>query len=82
MLVASLLTLVLIVVTFWIFTPGTQLASLRLGGLMERVVLIEIEAWYVAIGWRLFIWVGSHQRSGVQQAYQGEPEQRRMGVRD
>jgi hypothetical protein len=24
------------------------------GGLMERVVFIEILAWYVAFGWRLF----------------------------
>jgi hypothetical protein len=25
-----------------------------LGGLMERVLLIEILAWYVVLGWRLF----------------------------
>jgi hypothetical membrane protein len=64
-LVASLLTLVLL------------LASLRLGGLMERVSVIEIKARYVALGWGLFVWVGSHLRSGAQQAYQGEPEQSR-----
>jgi hypothetical membrane protein len=66
LLVASLLTLVLIVGTFWVFTPGTPLAPLRLGGLMERVSSIEIEAWYVALGWRLFIWMGPHQRVGTQ----------------
>jgi hypothetical protein len=43
----------------------------------QRVNIIEIEAWYVAFGWRLFIWVGSHQRSGTQRAYQGVPEQSR-----
>jgi hypothetical membrane protein len=54
LLTASLLTLVVTAILFWVFTPGTPLASLRLGGLMERVVLSEIEAWYVALGWRLF----------------------------
>jgi ABC-type cobalamin transport system permease subunit len=59
LLIASFLTLVVIAITFWIFTPGTPLASLRLGGLMERVLLIEIEVWYVALGWRLFAQAGS-----------------------
>jgi hypothetical membrane protein len=53
-LLASLLTLALIAGMFWVFTPGTPLAPARLGGLMERVVFIEILAWYVAVGWRLF----------------------------
>jgi hypothetical membrane protein len=53
-LVASLVTLVLIASMFWVFTPGTTLAPARLGGLMERVLFIEILAWYVAFGWRLF----------------------------
>jgi hypothetical membrane protein len=52
--VASLVTLVLIASMFWVFTPGTPLAPARLGGLMERVLFIEILAWYVAFGWRLF----------------------------
>ena len=56
---ASLLTLVLIMVLFWVFTPGTMLSPLRLGGLVERVLLIEIEAWYVALGWRLLLLAGS-----------------------
>jgi membrane-bound metal-dependent hydrolase YbcI (DUF457 family) len=53
-LIASLVTLVLIATMFWVWTPGTPLASVRLGGLMERVLFIEILAWYVAFGWRLF----------------------------
>jgi len=53
-LVASITTLVLIGTMFWIWTPGTPLASLKLGGLMERVLFIEVLAWYVAFGWRLF----------------------------
>ena len=59
LLIASLLTLVLLAIMAWVFTPGTLLASMRLGGLMERVVLIEIEVWYVALGWRLFVLAGS-----------------------
>jgi hypothetical membrane protein len=60
-LVAGVITLVLNLVTFWVFTPGSAVASLRLGGLMERVVLIEIAAWYVAFGWRLFRGVPNDQ---------------------
>ncbi len=81
LLIASLFTLVLLAIMAWAFTPGTLLASMRLGGLMERVVLIEIEAWYVIFGWRLFVLAGSHQRGGVQKEQKSEPEQRRMGVR-
>jgi hypothetical membrane protein len=53
-LVACLLTLALVAIEFWVFTPGTPLAPARLGGLMERVVYIETMAWYVAFGLRLF----------------------------
>jgi hypothetical membrane protein len=53
-LVASLVTIVLIASMFWVFTPGTPLAPAQLGGLMERVLFIEVLAWYVAFGWRLF----------------------------
>jgi hypothetical protein len=53
-LVAGISTLALIAVMFWVWTPGTPLASLKPGGLVERVLFIEILAWYVALGWRLF----------------------------
>lgn len=36
------------------FTPGSPLAELRLGGLVKREDLIEISAWYIVMGWRLF----------------------------
>jgi hypothetical membrane protein len=55
-LIASVVTLVLIAAMFWVFTPGTPLAPARLGGLMERVLFIEVLAWYVAFGWRIFRW--------------------------
>jgi len=59
LLVASLVTLVLIAIMFWAFTPGTT--AVPLGGLMERVVMIEIEIWYIALGWRIFVPTGLHQ---------------------
>jgi hypothetical membrane protein len=62
-LIASLATLVLLFVMGWVFTPGTPLTPLQLGGLMERVVLIEIEVWYVALGWRLFALAGANERA-------------------
>jgi hypothetical membrane protein len=56
---ASLVTLVLVGLTFYTFSSYTFSAGDpspdgRLGGLMERVVFIEILAWYAALGWRLF----------------------------
>ncbi len=68
LLIASLLTLVLLAIMAWVFTPGTLLAPMKLGGLMERVVLIEIEVWYMALGWRLFILAGSPQATLQRQA--------------
>lgn len=62
-LIASLATLVLIGIMGWVFTPGTLLAPLRLGGLMERVLLIEIEVWFVIFGWRLFALAESHEQA-------------------
>lgn len=52
-LVACFVTLALDVFLFWGFTPGTPLASARLGGIVERVVVIEILCWYVVAGWHL-----------------------------
>lgn len=61
-LIASLLTLGLILIMNWLFTPDTPLASMRLGGLMERVIMTEIEAWYIAFGWRLAFLARSQPR--------------------
>jgi hypothetical protein len=54
-LVAAPVTLVLVAVEFWVFTPSTPLAPAQLGGLMECVVYLETFAWYVIFGWRLFV---------------------------
>ena len=61
-LVAALVTLVLVAIEFWVFTPGTPLASAQVGGLLERVLSVEMLAWYVVFGWRLFVLDGSPQQ--------------------
>lgn len=53
-LIAGIATLALVLFMFWTFTPGTPLAAARPGGLMERIVTVEIMAWYVVAGLRLF----------------------------
>src|SRR5574341_1052822 len=52
-LIASLSTVVLVAIMFYTFSPSTP-PSAKVGGLMERVVFIDILAWYVVFGWRLF----------------------------
>jgi hypothetical membrane protein len=61
-LVAALVTLMLVAIEFWVFTPGTPLAPAQVGGLMERVLSVEMLAWYVVFGWRLFVVNGSPQQ--------------------
>jgi hypothetical membrane protein len=65
-LVAALVTLVLVAIEFWAFTPGTPLAPVRVGGLLERVLSVEMLAWYVVFGWRLFVLAGSRQKEQEQ----------------
>jgi hypothetical membrane protein len=52
-LLASLATVALVALTFYTYAPSVPPVA-RLGGHMERVVFLEILAWYVAFGWRLF----------------------------
>ncbi len=47
-------TLVLVLVMIWGFTPGSSFGKLRLGGLLERLVIISILSWYLVFG--LSIW--------------------------
>jgi hypothetical membrane protein len=56
-LLASLATVVMVGLTFYVFlqytfTPGSAPVG-QFGGLTERLLFVEILAWYVAIGWRL-----------------------------
>jgi hypothetical membrane protein len=53
-LIASLATIAIIVFMQQAFTPGSALAGFHIAGLAERVDLVEILAWYVIMGWRLF----------------------------
>src|SRR6266487_4162740 len=43
-LVATLVTLLLVAIEFWAFRPGTPLAPARVGGLLERVLSVEMLA--------------------------------------
>jgi hypothetical membrane protein len=58
-LAAGLVTLLLVVLTFYTFSSytfveGDPSPEGRFGGLMERILFTWILAWYVAFGWRLF----------------------------
>jgi hypothetical membrane protein len=77
-LVASAVTLVLVGLMFWVFTPGTPLAAAHLGGLMERIVVFEVLAWYVATGLRI-VRGGSGAEVAESTASRGLPYQ---GTRD
>lgn len=52
-LIAGAVTLIILVVTYIAARPSIP-ASLRLGGLTERIMVIEILIWFVAFGWKLF----------------------------
>jgi len=50
LLLASPLTLVLVFVFLQTGPPGAPLAATGLGGLAERALIVEIHAWFVALG--------------------------------
>jgi hypothetical membrane protein len=57
-LLMSLVTVILIALTFYTFSfyktsSGPEMIG-QFGGLMERIVFVEVLAWYAASGWRLF----------------------------
>lgn len=54
LLFASLLTLVLVYSLFQAVLPGAAFHVAQPGGLIERVALVEIHVWYVALGWLAF----------------------------
>jgi hypothetical membrane protein len=66
-LLMEAVTLLVVAFTFWVFTPGTALAADHLGGIMERVLFLLIQLWYVAIAWHLL--TGSR----VEHAIKGAP---------
>jgi hypothetical membrane protein len=51
LVVASPMTLVLVIVFFATFTPTAEGAKSGVAGLTERILIVEVLAWYVALGW-------------------------------
>jgi hypothetical membrane protein len=54
LLVASPLTLLLFVAYSMSFDQATVAAGLGIAGATERVLMLEVQAWYVAMGWIAF----------------------------
>jgi hypothetical protein len=48
---AGPLTLALTVLYFMTFTPTVEGIQHGVAGLTERLLVLELDAWYVAIGW-------------------------------
>lgn len=53
-LLASAATVAVIVFLQLAFMPGSPLFGFQIAGLAERADLVEILAWYIILGWRLF----------------------------
>jgi hypothetical protein len=54
LLLGSPLTLALLVLFFATFNPTTSGAGRGVGGLVQPVLIIEVHAWFVALGWLAF----------------------------
>jgi len=54
LVVAGPVTLVLAVLYFATFTPTVEGIQTGVAGLTERILVVELEAWYVALGWLAF----------------------------
>ncbi len=53
-LAATVITVLLVAVMFWLFNPRSPAAPTQLGGLAERAVSVETLAWWVILGWHLY----------------------------
>jgi hypothetical protein len=54
LVVAGPVTLALAILYFATFTPTVEGVQHGVAGLTERILVIELQAWYVAIGWLAF----------------------------
>jgi hypothetical protein len=54
LLLGSPLTLALLVLYFLTFSPTAEGAKTGVAGLTERILCVELAAWFVAIGWKAF----------------------------
>ena len=50
----SPLTLALLVLSFATFDPVAAGAGLGIGGLTQRILVVEVHAWFVVLGWLAF----------------------------
>lgn len=50
LLLGGPLTLVLVVLFFWTFDPASAGAGLGVAGLAQRLLSVEVHAWFVALG--------------------------------
>jgi hypothetical membrane protein len=70
-LIAAAITLLLGIAEYAAFAPASPLAAAHIGGLMERIFVIELESWYVVMTVGLF-------RAGTRRATRATPEPRRQ----
>jgi len=68
LIVAGPLTLALTVLYFATFTPTIEGIQQGVAGLTERILVLELQAWYVAIGWLVFRRPDQNQRDEVEAA--------------
>jgi hypothetical protein len=54
LLLGSPLTLALLVLYFMTFSPTAAGAKTGVAGLTERILVMEVHAWFVALGWLAF----------------------------
>jgi hypothetical membrane protein len=70
LIVAGPLTLAFTVLYFATFTPTIEGVRHGVAGLTERILVLELQAWYVAIGWLAF----RRRRLGSDQHHPAEVE--------
>ena len=61
-LITGVMTIALIASLFVFLAPSSPLP---IGGLLQRLLVLEFFAWYVVMGWRLFLRAGSSQKRTV-----------------
>jgi hypothetical membrane protein len=54
LIIAGPVTLALAALYFLTFTPTVQGVQTGIAGLTERILIVELQAWYVALGWLVY----------------------------